>query len=345
VRLHDPLWLLALVPLALLAWWRVRRHSSVLYSTTTLLDDVPRSLFERVHRLLPWLEGLGLVLVVVALARPQRGLEEYRIRTEGVAIVMCLDRSGSMQALDFTENGQRVDRLHVVKRVVRDFVGHRPDDPIGLVVFGGFAESRCPLTLDHDALRSILADVKIPEPLLDERGRPVDLQAAQEEMATAIGDALALATARLRDAKAKSRVIVLVSDGESNAGVIEPLQAARAAAELGIRIHTIGVGTTGVVPMPARDPYGREVIRTSPVRLDEQTLKAIADATGGRYFNAQTTDALERVYERIDRMEKTETEGVLYTRYRELFARLLVPGLALVLGVLVLRAGRVSALP
>ena len=345
MRLHDPLWLLALVPLALLAWWRARRRMSVLYSTTALLDGVPRSLFERVHRVLPWLEGLGLVLVVLALARPQRGLEEYRIRTEGVAIVICLDRSGSMEALDFTENGQRVDRLHVVKRVVRDFVGARPDDPLGLVVFGGFAESRCPLTLDHDALRTILADVRIPEPLLDERGRPVDQQAWQEELATAIGDALALGTARLRDAKARSRVIVLVSDGESNAGVIQPLEAARAAAELGIRIHTIGVGTTGVVPIPARDPYGREVVRTRQVRLDEQTLKQIADATGGRYFNAQTTDALERVYARIDELEKTETEGVLYTRYRELFAGLLVPGLAFLLGVLVLRAGRVSALP
>jgi len=345
VRLHDPLWLLALLPLAAVAIWNARHRFSVLYSSVAGLRALPVTFAQRFKRVLPALELIGLALIVVALARPQRGLEEFRIHTEGIDIVLCLDRSGSMQAEDFVDEGARVNRLHIVKRVVREFVEGRPDDRIGLVAFGGFAESRCPLTLDHDALIDVLAEVEIPQPLRDARGRVVDEQSFQEELATAIGDALAVGTSRLKRSDAKSRVLILVSDGESNAGVVQPMDAAKAAELLGIKVYTVGVGSTGMAPMPYRDPFGRKSYATQMVKLDEATLKAIADTTGGQYFNARDTAALEQVYKQIDELEKTRSEGVLYTQYRELYALALLPGIGVFLLAWVLRMTRFLTLP
>ena len=167
----------------------------------------------------------------------------------------------------------------------------------------------------------------------------------QEEQATAIGDAIAVAVDRLKDVKSKSRVIVLLSDGENTAGVVEPADAAEAAAAFGIRIYSIGVGSTGMAPFPAIDAFGREVLQAQPVRLDEETLKMLSEKTGGRYFNAQNTEALTEVYAEIDRLEKTETEGRLYTEYRELFQSLLLPGIACVLIQVALSATRFRGLP
>jgi Ca-activated chloride channel family protein len=345
VRLHDPLWLLALVPLLAVAAWNARHRFSVLYSSVRGLGELPVTVAQRFKRLLPIFELAGLALIVVALARPQQGLEEFKVHTEGIDIVVCLDRSGSMRAEDFFEKEVRVNRLHIVKRVVKDFIEGRPDDRIGLVAFGGFAESRCPLTLDHDALLDVLDEVKIPEPLRDARGRVVDEQSYREELATAIGDALAIGAARLEESDARSRVMILVSDGESNTGVVEPLEAAQAAETLGIKVYTVGVGSTGLVPVPYEDPFGRKRYANEMFRLDEATLKAIADTTGGKYFNARDTDALESVYEQIDRLEKTRTEGVLYTQYRELYAAVLLPGVGLFLLAWILRMTRFLTLP
>jgi Ca-activated chloride channel family protein len=250
-----------------------------------------------------------------------------------------------MRAEDFFENEARVNRLHVVKRVVREFIEGRPDDRIGLVAFGGFAESRCPLTLDHDALLDVLKEVKIPEPLRDARGRIVDEQSFREELATAIGDALAIGTSRLERSDARSRVLILVSDGESNAGVVEPMEAAKAAEILGIKVYTVGVGSTGVVPVPYQDRFGRTQYTSELFKLDEATLKAIADTTGGQYFNARDTAALEKVYDRINRLEKSRTEGVLYTQYRELYLATLLPGVGLFLLAWILRMTRFLTLP
>jgi Ca-activated chloride channel family protein len=292
-----------------------------------------------------------MVMLVVALARPQLGRDEFRIRTEGIAIAMCLDRSGSMRALDFPVEGRNVNRLEAVKKVFRDFVSGsgsfsgRQDDLIGLVAFGGFAESKCPPTLDHGTLLEILETVKLPEPILDQRGKVINERLLQEEQATAIGDALTVAVDRLKDLKTKSKVIVLLSDGESNAGVVQPLDAAEVATTFGIKIYAIGVGSTGMAPFPAVDPFGREVLQSQMVRLDEDALRAIAEKSNGKYFNAQDTNALRDVYAQIDQLEKTETEGRVYTEYREIYQWLMIPGLVAVLMELVLMATRFRSIP
>jgi Ca-activated chloride channel homolog len=352
-RFQDPIWLWLLIPVVGLSLWSMRRdrRAAVLYSNVGLLRGLPVTFAQRVKRGLPWVRIFGMVLIVVALARPQSGKEEFRIRTEGIAIEMCIDRSGSMQALDFPVDGERVNRLEAVKKVFREFVAGegdfagRPDDLIGLVVFGGFADAKCPPTLDHGALLEVLDTVKIAEPVTDKRGRIINERLWQEEQATAIGDAIAVAVDRLKDVKSTSRVIVLLSDGENTAGVIQPEEAAEAAAAFGIRIYSIGVGSTGMAPYPTVDAFGREVLQAQPVRLDEETLKMLAGKTGGRYFNAQDTERLAEVYAEIDQLEKTETEGRLYTEYREVFQGLLLPGIACVLLQIALSTTRFRGLP
>jgi Ca-activated chloride channel family protein len=352
-RFQDPVWMLLLIPAIGFGLLSIRRerNATVLYSNVELLKGLPVTLAQRWKRFLPWLKIGGLVLIVLALARPQSGREEFRIRTEGIAIEMCIDRSGSMRALDFPVDGERVNRLDAVKRVFHQFVvgegdfNGRPDDLIGLVVFGGFADAKCPPTLDHGALLDILDTVEIPEPVVDKQGRIINEQLWQEEQATAIGDAIAVGVDRLKDIESKSRVIVLLSDGENTAGVVQPEEAADAAAEFGIRIYSIGVGTTGMAPYPTTDAFGRNVLRAQPVRLDEEALKMLSQKTGGRYFNAQNTEALAEVYTEIDRLEKTETEGRLYTEYREIFQWLMLPGLGCVLLQIVLTATRFRGLP
>ena len=352
-RFQDPLWLLLLLPLvaaALLAI-RPRRRAALVYSSVNLLKDLPITLAQRIKRLLPLVFLAGLALLVIALARPQHGKEEFRIRAEGIAIEMVVDRSGSMRALDFELDGKRASRLAVVKNVFKDFVSGesglagRPDDLIGLVDFGGFVESKCPLTFDHGALLQLLNTVKIPEPITDSRGNVINARLIQEEQMTAIGDALATAIERLKPIKAKSKIIILLSDGVSNAGVVEPAEAAEAAKAYGIKIYTIGIGTTGYVPMPAEDAFGRQVLVQEMVEIDEPGLKRIADLTGGKYYNAQDTETLRKIYADIDKLEKTTSEGRLYTEYRELFSYALLPGLALVLLEMVLAATRFRSLP
>lgn len=353
LRFQDPLWLLLLVPLAILGLWAIRRQRrvAVLYSDVRLLAALPHTWALRVKRALPWIRLLGLALVIVALARPQLGREEFRVRAEGIAIQMCIDRSGSMQAMDFEIDGRQVNRLDVVKRVFRDFVAGRgrlrgrPDDLIGLVSFGGYAESKCPLTLDHGALLQILDTLQIARPIYDSKRQLLNAELLQEEIKTAIGDAVSLAIDRLKDMKAASRIIILLSDGEQTAGVVQPLEAAEAAKALGIKIYTIGVGTTDVVPMPAEDAFGRTVLVPERVRLDEQTLKSMAETTAGRYFNAKDTAALENVYAEIDQLEKSPSEGRLYTEYREIYQYAMFPGLALILLEVLLVSTRFRSLP
>lgn len=351
-RFQDPLWLLLLVLPAVL-YWRVarRRPPAVLYSNVDLLRSLPRTAAQRMRRWLPLLTLAGMALLVVALARPQHGREEYRVRTDGIAIEMCLDRSGSMQAMDFELEGRRVNRLAVVKKVFRAFVDGgdqlpgRPDDTIGLVDFGGFAEARCPPTLDHGALLEMLDAVKIPEPLEDSQGRVINASLLREDLATAVGDGLVLSVERLKQIKAKSKVVILLSDGESNAGAVDPAEAARLAKSLGIKVYAIGIGGTGRVPVPAIDVFGRRVLVPQLVRLDEQTLRMIAETTGGKYYNAQNTEALKDVYADIDKLEKSTTVGRRFSQYRELFEYALFPGLALMLAQVVLASTRFRSLP
>lgn len=351
-RFESPAALLLLIPvIGIGVLTLLRRRHTILYSSASLLKHLPVTFRQRLRRLLPWLQLLGLILVTVALARPQLGREETRIRTEGIAIQMCIDRSGSMQALDFPVNGEQVNRLDAVKTVLRKFVSGsdafdgRADDLIGLIAFGGFASALCPPTLDHGALLDVLESVRIPEPIRDAEGRILNEELLQEEQATAIGDALALAVDRLKELNAKSRIIVLLSDGENTAGVVSPEDAAAAAAEFGIKVYSIGVGSNGMAPYPGVDLFGRRVLQQQRVRLDEATLKAIAEKTNGLYFNAKDTDGLTQVYAEIDRLEKTEIEGRVYTSYREIFGYLMWTGLGCMLLTVILGSTWLRGLP
>ena len=352
-RFQNPWWLLLLIPLVVLGVLAIRRRrrSAVLYSDVSILSLLPVTNMLRIKRLLPGVRLLGLALVVAALARPQHGREDYRIRSEGIAIQMCIDRSGSMRAMDFQLDGEPVNRLEAVKSVFRDFVAGRgklpgrPDDLIGLVAFGGYADSRCPLTLDHGALLEVLKGVEIPQPIFDSRNRVINERLLEEEIKTAIGDAVALAVDRLKDVKAKSRVIILLSDGEQTAGAVDPPEAAETAKAFGIKVYSIGIGSTGFAPVPAQDVFGRKVFRRQPVTLDEETLDMLAETTGGRYFNAKDTKALENVYAEIDKLEKTVSEGRLYTEYRELYQWAMFPGLGLILLEILLVSTRFRSLP
>ena len=223
---------------------------------------------------------------------------------------MLVDRSSSMQALDFTLAGRPVDRLTAVKSVGRDFIEGgdgltgRPDDLIGLITFAGYADSLCPLTLDHDHVLQVLNSVRLAE--------------RQDEDGTAIGDAIALAVERLRDLEgrkeSKSRIMILLTDGENTAGDLDPEVAAEIAKTYGIKIYTIGVGTRGFAKIPVQF-MGRTVLRDVPVNIDEDTLRAVARATGGEYFRATDTDSLVKIYETIDSLEKTRTEQRRYRQF------------------------------
>lgn len=334
IRFASPWFLLLIVPLLVAFVWRHRRPGpTVIYSSVDLVSSLPTTFRQRFCACLPWIQLLAAILMIGALARPQSADEKTRIRTEGIAIQMCIDRSGSMQAMDFSIDGERVDRLTAVKEVLREFVSGdgqftgRPNDLIGLIAFGGFATALCPPTLDHDAVLSVLETVEIPVPIRDENGRVINEQLLREEQATAIGDALALSVERIKNVDAVSRIVVLLSDGENTAGIIDPEDAIAAAEQFGIKVYTIGIGSDGMAPFPAVDVFGDTVLRLQPVRLDERTLKQIASKTGGKYFNAKDIDSLANVYAEIDQLERTEIEGTVYRNYKELYWWLLVIGM------------------
>lgn len=338
-RFEDPLWLLAAIPLAAAVLWRWRRgaNRAAVFSSLDAIRTVRPTLRQRLLPLVPALWLVGLATLVVALARPQFGQEDYRVRSEGIAMALCLDRSGSMQAMDFVLDGKRVDRFAVVRKIFRDFVlgsgsfSGRPDDLIALIAFGGYVDALCPLTLDHDALAETLEMIQPAEPLRDTNGRIVSNDILDEETATAIGDALVAAVERLEKSKAKSNVVVLLSDGKQNTGAVTAEEAAQLAKHKGVRVYTIGIGSTGIAPFPVYGPDGRKAYSNQPVELDETSLRQIAKTTGGEYFNARDTDTLAKICAKIDALEKTEHSERVFTRYRELYAGWLAAGLALIL--------------
>lgn len=355
LRLYSPFWLV-LAPVALGAlWWRLRprRRPAAVFSSVADLKNLPVTLAQRLRRGLPYLYGLGLCLLITGLARPQAGKSESRLTGEGIAIEIVLDISGSMEALDFQLEGRDVSRLTAVKHVIQEFVlgsrgsglSGRADDLVGLVAFGGFADSKCPLTLDHGALVDIVQGLEVPKPVRDRQGRVINAQALQEELSTAIGDGIATGVDRLRGAKAKSKVLVLLTDGDSNAGVVDPREAAQIAAESGIRLYTIGIGQSGVVPIPQEDEFGNRVLVPAQFRIDEELLKDMARTGGGKYFHASDSEGLARVYAEIDKLEKSEFEETKYSEYTELFRWFAGPGFALLLVVGVLMETRFRSLP
>jgi Ca-activated chloride channel family protein len=329
MRLADPWWLLALLVMPLLWTAGRRRDVAVRFPSLAALQAVAPGGAGGRRWILSVLRSVTLGLVVLALARPQLGREATRVHREGVDIMLAVDVSGSMLAEDFELEGQRASRLAVVKSVVRDFVAARPDDRIGLVVFGGRPYTQAPLTLDHGWLNQHLERVEV----------------GMIEDGTAIGSGLATAVARLRASSAPSKVVVLLTDGQNNAGRMTPGTAADAAAALGVKVYTVGAGTRGMAPFPARDVFGRKVYRPMPVDIDEDTLRTIAQTTGARYFRATDTAQLRDVFAEIDRAEKVEFEAPVFHDYREMYPWLGWPALALLLAEVGLRGTLLRKLP
>ena len=331
MRLHDP-WALALLALVPLLWWlqrRLQRDAAVRFPSLTVVRAIPYAGARRWRWLLPVLRGLGLLLLALALARPQKGKAESAYSGEGIDIVLAVDISGSMLSEDFTLDEHRASRLDVVKSVVRDFVAGRPGDRIGLVLFSARPYTQCPLTLDHGWLLQNLARAKI----------------GMIEDGTAIGSALATAAGRLERSDAKSKVIILLTDGQNNAGKISPATAADAVKTLGIKVYTIGAGTRGLAPYPARDLFGNKVYQPMKVDIDEDTLKQIAQKTGGTYFRATDTASLQQIYAEINRMERTTFSAPRYLDYHELYPWFAVPALLLLCAEAGLGHTRLRKLP
>ena len=332
-RFAHPYYFFLLIPLVVAAWcvYRRRINAGLIFAPAERFSDSGTSWRVRISSLVPLIVFTGMALAIIALARPQTILSQMRRSVDVIAIEMVVDLSGSMQALDLSDiaNGRIVKsrtRLDAVKETFADFVETRPDDLIGLVTFGGYASTRCPLTTDHAALLHVLNGIEIPTPRQGRKGQLID----QEELLTAIGDALATACARVENAEPESRIIVLLSDGESNTGLIQPQAAIKIAKTLGVKVYTIGVGTSGNAPFRVRDIFGRPRIQNAPVTLDEDLLKQIASETGGRYFNVRDPKGLDAALEDIGTLEKTRVERDIYQHYTELFNKLLFPALLLV---------------
>ncbi len=316
MTLGHPWFLLLLLLVPLVEWLRIRASArlAVPFSDGAVLRALPVSWAVRAHALMPWIRGLGLALLVVALARPQKGLDESVVRTEAVDIVLVVDVSPSMAAEDFSTRGaEPVNRLAAAKRVIEAFVKSRENDRIGMVAFAAMPYTASPLTLDHAWLLARTAGLEI--------GMVGD--------GTGIGTALASAINRLRESRAKSRVVILLTDGMNNSGAIAPDDAAQAAKALGIKVYTVGAGARGFARMPVRMPFGGVQYTQQPVELDEALLQRMAKATDASYFRATDLKSLEDVYRQIDELEKTEIEVKQFTRYEERFMNWAAAGLLL----------------
>jgi Ca-activated chloride channel family protein len=304
MRFAFPIFLLLLLLIPLVVWLRhfVLRKSSMLFSSGKVLNNLPKSWRIRLQPLLPILYAMGLACLVVALARPQRGLDESRIHTEAVDIILLVDLSGSMDTQDFVKFNRRMSRLDASKDVIERFLEKRPNDRIGMVGFATLPYAVAPLTLDHGWLVQRMQGLHTG--MLDGNR-------------TAIGDGIASAVNRLRESEAKSKLIILLTDGSNNFGTLSPENAARTAEALGIKIYTIGAGGARTGFFMQRQ------------EVDEETLKKVANASGGKFYRARDLKTLEAVYEEIDRMEKTEIEVEQFTRFEEIFKGWIVAGILL----------------
>lgn len=294
------LWLLAVIPLMVL--WYIFTHKNQ-YPKAKLsglnalpLDQINIKVLFRHHSVV--LRSLSFAALIVAVARPQTSLSWEDVTTEGIDIVVALDISSSMLAEDLKPN-----RLEAAKSVAMDFISDRHNDRIGLVIYSGESFTQCPLTTDHDVLKNLFMGIRN----------------GMIEDGTAIGDGLATAVSRLRDSDAKSKVVILLTDGFNTAGSIPPLTGAQIAKQFGVRVYTIGVGTIGSAPYPFKTPFGTTQYQNVPVKIDEAALKGIADATGGAYFRATDNKKLAAIYQEIDQMEKSKVEVTQYRKKAEEF--------------------------
>jgi Ca-activated chloride channel family protein len=331
MRFLQPEWFWALTLLPLVMLWRGRRGpiAAIQYSDVGLARAVARRTRSRIGNWV-WLPAVFAgVLMIVGLARPQRGHSRTEVTANGIDIVLGLDVSGSMQALDFLIDNQRVNRIEVVKSVVGKFIDERPNDRIGLIAFAGAPYLVSPITLDHDWLQQNLERVAI----------------GGVDDGTAIGSAIAAAVNRLRTTPAKSKVVILLTDGMNNTGKISPLAAAEAARALGVKVYTIGVGVRGKAPVPVRDEAGNMRLVMAQVDVDEKTLQTVADQTGGKFYRATDTDSLQRIYEQINRLETTAQTVQKFEHFDELYPWALLPALAILGFSFLLQHTRYRRLP
>jgi Ca-activated chloride channel family protein len=332
---RDPLFFLATLPIAaafaIVLRFGLRSRPAQRYSSFSIFGKGGASPAVLWRRALPGVRLVALLLLLVALARPQVVEKEEEIRTEGIDIMLALDISGSMQAEDFKPD----NRLHVAKVVVNEFLDLIQNDRVGLVVFAGQAFTQCPLTLDYGVLRTLVQRVEI----------------GMIEDGTAIGTGLANCLNRLRDSAAKSKVVILLTDGENNAGKIDPETAAKVAQALGVRVYTIGVGKEGGAPIPVQHPVYGKIYARNPdgslvlTKIDEKALRGIADVTGGQYFRATDGEALKKIYAQILELERTKFQVKQFERAHEYFRFAALPALALLVFEIGLAYTRLRVLP
>ncbi|MDD5116212.1 MAG: VWA domain-containing protein [Candidatus Omnitrophica bacterium] len=318
MTLHNPL-VLILIPAVILLFLYKKKTGGIepgfKFSSGELVDKLKISLRLRLSRNLVYLKLLAVILIIMALARPQTPVADSKIQSEGIDIVLAIDCSTSMLAEDFKLGDKRQSRLEVVKSVVKDFIMGRKNDRIAIVAFAARAYLVCPLTLDYGWLLDNLERVKT----------------GMIEDGTAIGSGIAASLNRLKDSKGKSKVVILLTDGRNNTGNISPLTAAEAAKALKIKIYTIGAGSKGPVPYPMKDFFGNTVYQPVQIDIDEDTLIKIAEMTGGKYYRATDTESLRKIYKEIDGLEKTAIEEKGYLEHNELFGIFLILGLAFML--------------
>jgi Ca-activated chloride channel homolog len=323
---NHPYCLLLLLALPVLSWLSGRRGKppAFVYSSTQLVRGLLNVTKSQSGSFLLALRWAALALMIVALSQPRLTKSETRVSASGVDIVVAIDLSGSMLSQDFVVAGKRVNRIDMAKAVLEKFIEKRPADRIGLVAFASQAYIAAPITLDHDFLLRNLQRLKI---------------GSIDQNQTAIGSGLSTAINRLRDLKSKSKIVILMTDGQNNAGKVAPLTVAEAAQTLGIKVYTIGVGMRGKAPMPVgRNPFtGETVYEWQPVDIDEDTLQKMADMTKGKYYRADNAEKFQAIYAEIDKLEKTEADVKKYAHHQELFAWLISPGLGLVLLEVLLR--------
>lgn len=326
------LWVLILIPvlvgLILFAHRRVR-EPGILFPNGKALAGLRRSYKTKLIESLFFLRILSSILIVIALARPQWVLEETRVKSEGIDVVLAVDVSTSMLAEDFEVGEKRSSRLDAVREVAREFIRQRKDDRMGMVIFAARAYTACPLTLDHEWILQNLDRIEI----------------GMIEDNTALGSGLASALTRLKESPARGKVVILLTDGRNNAGEIPPLTAAEAARALKVKVYTVGAGSKGLAPYPVRDPFGKKIYKPMPLDIDEDLLKEIASRTESRYFRATDMESLRETFQEIDRIEKTSFEQKGYYEYREYFHLFLIPGLFLLALEIVLKNSILRKIP
>ena len=318
------LWFLSVLPLMIL-WYVLKKsksQASIQYSSIDVFENFKKPLRYYLRHFLFVLRLAVIALLIIILARPQSEKAENKI-TEGIDIVIALDISGSMLARDFKPN-----RLEASKNIAIEFINKQENDRIGLVIFAGEAFTQCPVTIDHKVLINMFNGVK--QGLIED--------------GTAIGHGLATAVNALKDSKAKSKIVILLTDGENNAGNIDPMTAADLAAKFNIKVYTIGVGKNGYADMPVQTVFGMQMQKTE-VKIDEQTLKLISEKTGGKYFRATDNEKLKKIYDEIEKLEKDKIKEKFGKQMQEEYMRFLIPALILLISEMLLRYTILRSIP